>query len=29
MVIFFDAQGVVQKVQNGPDPRFLGNGDRR
>jgi len=29
MVIFFDARGVVQKVQNGPDPRFLGNGDRR
>ena len=29
MVIFFDAQGVVQKIQNGPDPRFLGNGDRR
>jgi hypothetical protein len=29
MVIFFDAQGIVRKVQNGPDPRFLGNGDRR
>ena len=29
MVIFFDAQGIVQKIQNGPDPRFLGNGDRR
>jgi hypothetical protein len=29
MAIYFDAQGVVQKVENGPDPRFLGNGDRR
>ena len=29
MVIYFDAQGIVRKVENGPDPRFLGNGDRR
>lgn len=29
MVIYFDAQGIVRKVENGPDPRFLGDGDRR
>jgi hypothetical protein len=29
MVIYFDAQGIVRKIENGPDPRFLGDGDRR
>ncbi|MBK9243707.1 MAG: hypothetical protein IPM30_02455 [Burkholderiales bacterium] len=29
MAIYFDAQGIVRRVENGPDPRFLGDGDRR
>lgn len=29
MAIYFDPQGVVRKVENGPDPRFLGGGDDR
>jgi hypothetical protein len=29
MAIYFDAQGIVRKVENGPDPRFLGDSDRR
>jgi len=30
MVIYFDPQGIVRKVENGPDPRFLGgDGNRR
>lgn len=29
MVIYFDAQGIVRRIENGPDPRFLGDGDRR
>jgi hypothetical protein len=29
MVIYFDAQGIVRKVENGPDRRFLGGGDDR
>jgi hypothetical protein len=30
MAIYFDAQGVVRRVESGPDPRFLGGGsDRR
>ena len=29
MVIYFDAKGIVRKLENGPDPRFLGDGDRR
>lgn len=29
MVIYFDAQGIVRRTENGPDPRFLGDGDRR
>lgn len=29
MVIYFDAQGIVRKIENGPDPRFLGDGNRR
>lgn len=29
MAIYFDPQGIVRKVENGPDPRFLGGGDRR
>jgi hypothetical protein len=29
MAIYFDPQGIVRKVENGPDPRFLGDGDRR
>jgi hypothetical protein len=28
MAIYFDPQGIVRKVENGPDPRFLGGGDR-
>lgn len=27
MTVYFDSLGVVQRVENGPDPRFLG-GDR-
>jgi hypothetical protein len=29
MVIHLDRQGIVQRVQNGPDPRFLNDGNRR
>jgi hypothetical protein len=29
MVIFFDRQGVVRRTENGPDPRFIGNGNRK
>ena len=30
MVIYFDPQGIVRRIENGPDPRFIGgNGDRR
>ena len=30
MVIYFDAQGIVRRIENGPDPRYLGgNGDRK
>ena len=29
MVVYFDRQGIVRRVENGPDPRFLGDGDRR
>jgi hypothetical protein len=29
MAIYFDPQGIVRKVENGPDPRFLGNGNDR
>ena len=29
MAIYFDHKGVVRKVENGPDPRFLGGGDDR
>ncbi len=29
MVIYLDAQGIVRKVENGPDRRFLGGGDDR
>ena len=30
MAIYFDPQGIVRKVENGPDPRFLGgDGFRR
>jgi len=29
MAIYFDAQGIVRKVENGPDPRFLGGGNDR
>lgn len=28
MAVHFDQSGVVQLVQNGPDPRFQGGGDR-
>lgn len=28
MAVLFDANGVVHGIQNGPDPRFLGGGDR-
>lgn len=28
MTILFDDSGVVQRVENGPDPRFLGGRDR-
>jgi hypothetical protein len=28
MAVHFDTNGVVQLVQNGPDPRFQGGGDR-
>lgn len=29
MVIYFDRQGIVRRLENGPDPRYLGGGDRR
>jgi outer membrane protein assembly factor BamE (lipoprotein component of BamABCDE complex) len=29
MVVLFDPQGIVRRIESGPDPRFLGNGDRR
>ena len=29
MAIYFDPQGVVRRVENGPDPRFLGNGGNK
>lgn len=29
MAIYFDPQGVVRRVESGPDPRFLGGGDDR
>jgi hypothetical protein len=29
MVIYLDAQGIVRKVENGPDRRFLGGGNDR
>lgn len=29
MAVHFNDAGVVQMVQNGPDPRFQGGGDRR
>ena len=29
MAIHFDAQGIVRRVENGPDPRFLKGGDGR
>lgn len=29
MGIYFDPQGIVRKVENGPDPRFLGGTDNR
>jgi len=29
MVIYFDATGIVRRIENGPDPRFLGGDDRR
>ncbi len=29
MAIYFDAQGIVRRIENGPDPRFIGGGDRR
>jgi len=28
MAIYFDPQGIVRRIENGPDPRFLG-GDHR
>jgi hypothetical protein len=29
LVVYFDRQGIVRRVENGPDPRFLGDSDRR
>ncbi len=29
MAVHFNDAGIVQMVQNGPDPRFQGGGDRR
>lgn len=29
MVIHFDGQRIVRRMENGPDPRFLGGGDDR
>jgi hypothetical protein len=29
MAIYFDPQGIVRRIENGPDPRFLGNGGNR
>ena len=28
MVIYVDPQGIVRRIENGPDPRFLGGSDR-
>lgn len=28
MAVHFDAKGRIERVQNGPDPRFLGGGNR-
>jgi outer membrane protein assembly factor BamE (lipoprotein component of BamABCDE complex) len=28
MAVHFDDRGVVQRLENGPDPRFLGGGNR-
>jgi len=28
MVIYVDPQGIARRIENGPDPRFLGGGDR-
>jgi hypothetical protein len=28
MAVHFDAAGRIERVQNGPDPRFLGGGNR-
>jgi len=29
MAIYFDKSGIVRKVESGPDPRFVGGGDRK
>jgi hypothetical protein len=29
MAIYFDPQGIVRRLENGPDPRFLGHGNER
>ncbi|GAB4472633.1 MAG: hypothetical protein OHK0044_16420 [Burkholderiaceae bacterium] len=29
MAVYFDRQGVVRKVESGPDPRFIRNGSNR
>jgi hypothetical protein len=29
MAIYFDPQGIVRRIENGPDPRFLGGNDNR
>jgi hypothetical protein len=29
MAVYFDANGIVRKVESGPDPRFLRNGSDR
>jgi hypothetical protein len=29
MAIYFDKSGIVQKVESGPDPRFVGGSDSR
>jgi hypothetical protein len=29
MAIYFDAHGIVRRVESGPDPRFLGGGNDR
>ncbi len=28
MSIYFDSSGIVRKLESGPDPRFVGGGDR-